>query len=833
MGWAGGHAASARSSLAITPLTIMLVEVNQPTSSGRPPRTAPTIDPTITTNQTPRVPHEPHTLAPMPRPAKAPFPTTPALADDLDARVREVLVRYWGFDTLRPLQIDAIRAGASGRDALVVLPTGGGKSLCYQIPPLLNGKLTVVVSPLISLMKDQVDGLKLANYPAAAIHSGIKPKEVDEVRRAALAGELKLLFVAPERMLNQSFISFMRQADVGAFAIDEAHCISQWGHDFRPEYRRLSDLRSYFPDLAIHAYTATATPRVRQDILDQLALRDPEVLVGIFDRPNLTYRVLPRVSADDQIEEALRRHEGRAAIVYCISRKDTERLAEVLTDRGLKAEAYHAGLSPTTRQRVQDRFANERLNIVVATVAFGMGIDRSDVRCVVHASMPKTVEHYQQETGRAGRDGLPSECVLFYSAADVIRWKQLMERSAADAESPPEPESVQAQFVLLEHMQRVCSSARCRHRTLSEYFGQQYTAPDETGLCGACDVCLNELAMVDDATTIAKKIISCVFRLRQASGISFGAAYVAEVLRGAMIAKVMQRGHEKLSTFGLLRQFDKDRIVSYINQLIDRGALDREPGEFPTLTLGPSASAVLKGEHEVALFDPKAIGAFGPRRRPGSLASAAAAASDAPSLTPDEQGLFESLRSLRRAISDEKGVAAYLIFGDVTLEEMARVRPSSLEQFAHVRGVGTAKLDEFGERFVDNIASYCQQNKLPLDAAPGSRPRRKLAQATASITDTKRASFAMFEQGMSIAAVAAKTGRALSTTVQYLAEWIVESVPETVSPWVDDAFYASIVEASRKLPDPRFKAIFDHFGGKATYEQIRIVITHHKALNGS
>jgi ATP-dependent DNA helicase RecQ len=619
---------------------------------------------------------------------------------------------------------------------------------------------------------------------------------------------------------------------VGSFAIDEAHCISQWGHDFRPEYRRLAELRGYFPDLAIHAYTATATPRVRQDIVDQLQLREPEVLVGVFDRPNLTYRVLPRVRGDDQIEEALRRHEGRAAIVYCISRKDTERLAEVLTDRGLPAQAYHAGLTNPVRQRVQEKFATERLNIVVATVAFGMGIDRSDVRCVIHASMPKTVEHYQQETGRAGRDGLPSECVLFYSAADVVRWKQLMERSAAEADPPPEHETLLAQFTLLEHMQRLCAGARCRHKALSEYFGQEYVPPGggdgaATG-CGACDVCLHELAEVEDSATIVKKIISCVYRLRQASGFGFGAAYVADVLRGSMNQKVVQRGHDQLSTFGLLRMLDRDRIVSYINQLIDRGALEREPGEFATLTLGARSGAILKGEEEVGLFDPRAIDGAAPRRRQGL---GAGAAPQGPPLSPDEQGLFESLRELRRAIADEKGVPPYLIFGDVTLEEMSRVRPSSLELFAHIRGVGRAKLEEFGERFVRNIAAYCREHKMRLDAATGSRPRRRLAESASSSADTKRASFAMFERGMSVADVAAKTGRALSTTGQYLADWIAESQPASIAPWVDDQTYASIVDVAAKLEQPRFKPIFDHFGGTISYEKIRVVMTHYHAMN--
>jgi ATP-dependent DNA helicase RecQ len=756
-----------------------------------------------------------------------PAPSAPADQDAaLHQRVVDVLQQYWGYDTLRPLQLDAIRAGVSHRDSLVVLPTGGGKSLCYQLPPLLTGRLSVVVSPLISLMKDQVDGLKLAKYPAAAMYSGMSADEISAVRREALAGNLKLLLVAPERLLTDSFMTFMRSANVGSFAIDEAHCISQWGHDFRPEYRRLAELREHFPELAIHAYTATATPRVRQDIVQQLSLRDPEVLVGIFDRPNLTYRILPRVNLDDQVEEVLRRHEagnqagGRAAIVYCISRKDTERLAAEMTARGIAAEAYHAGLDARKRHRVQDDFANERLNVVVATVAFGMGIDRSDVRCVIHASMPKTVEHYQQETGRSGRDGLPSECVLFYSAADVMRWKQLMERSASEAEVPPEPEAMQAQLELLNHMQRLASGARCRHRSLSEYFGQAYPNPN----CGACDLCLNELSMVSDAATVAKKIISCVARLHNASGIGFGAAYVADVLRGAGLEKIRQRGHDQLSTFGLLRNLERDRIVSYINQLVDSGALARASGEFPVLVTCAGSSAVLKDQHPVALFDPVSSVAP-PKRRAGDTVAAG-------DLSSDEKALFEALRALRRAVAEQLAIPPYLVFGDATLEEMARVRPGSLESMAHIRGVGNAKLAEFGEQFVRNIVQYCREQKLELDTATGSRPRRKLAAQAGrtSMSAQKSAAFAMFARGASIEEVSSQTQRAISTTHEYLAEWIAQTRPASVSPWVDDRTYAMIVDAAAKLNAFRYRPIFDHFGGSVSYDQIRVVIAHKQAL---
>ncbi|MBY0309097.1 MAG: ATP-dependent DNA helicase, partial [Phycisphaerales bacterium] len=427
--------------------------------------------------------------------------------------IREVLARYWGFDTLRPLQAESIAATLAGRDSLTVLPTGGGKSLCFQVPPLVNGRLTLVVSPLIALMQDQVAGLRLAGVPAAAMYGKMDTDEFNDVRSRINSGELKILFVAPERLFSPSFMAFIVKADPAHIAIDEAHCISQWGHDFRPEYRRLRELRDALPNVAIGAYTATATPRVREDIAEQLGLRDPEVLVGNFDRPNLTYRILPRVDVVKQTRDAVARHgPDNAAIVYCLSRKDTEALAESLKDKGINAAAYHAGMDPAARTRVSDDFKSERLSVVVATVAFGMGIDRGDVRIVVHAAMPKTVEAYQQETGRAGRDGLPAECLMLYSNADIVRWRGLMDRSASESETPVSPEFLEAQRELLEQMQNLASGSRCRHRALCEYFGQEYPSDD----CGACDVCLKELEEVEGGHDIARKIISCVARINQA-----------------------------------------------------------------------------------------------------------------------------------------------------------------------------------------------------------------------------------------------------------------------------------------------------------------------------
>lgn len=601
--------------------------------------------------------------------------------------MHETLERWFGFSSLRPLQKEAIDAALDGRDALVVLPTGGGKSLCYQLPPLVTGRLTVVVSPLIALMQDQVDGLRLNGVPAAAAHSNLNAEGRRELRELSESKELRLLFVAPERLFREDFLEWLGGQDVAAIAIDEAHCISQWGHDFRPEYRRLAELRERFEGVPVHAYTATATPRVREDIQAQLALKDPVELVGTFDRPELTYRVLPRQGLIDQVVEAIGRHRDAAAIIYCISRKDTETLSSQLQSRGIEAKAYHAGLPAEERTQRSADFRAERLNVVCATVAFGMGIDRSDVRLVVHAAMPKSIEHYQQETGRAGRDGLPSECLLLYSGGDAAKWRMIMERSG---EESGDADATKAQLQLLNHMQRFAGRARCRHRSLSEYFGQEYTEPS----CGACDVCLNELELVPDSHVTAQKILSAVAR----TGQRYGASYVIDVLRGSKNEKVRARGHDAIPTFGLLKGLTAMRIGNYIDQLIDEAALVRTDGEYPVLVLNEGSAEVLRGDREVELRAPKGGLDQPARRRRGSSATEARA------LTAPEQELFDQLRGLRREIASGLGVPPYVVFSDVTLEEFARNRPQSRAAMLDCKGVGPKKFDSFGARFLEALA---------------------------------------------------------------------------------------------------------------------------------
>jgi len=606
-------------------------------------------------------------------------------------RLRDLISHHWGYDSFRPLQQEAMLATIAGRDSLVVMPTGGGKSLCYQAPALLSDHVTVVVSPLISLMKDQVDGLRECGVAAAQLNSSQRSDQQRAIERDVLEGKVKLLFASPERLAVASFRDLLQRADVRTFAIDEAHCISHWGHDFRPEYRQLRDLRKHFPKASVHAYTATATPQVRRDIAEQLSLHDPLLLVGDFDRPNLTYRVLPRQDEWKQVLDVVERHPREAGIIYCIRRRDVDSLSEKLRRKGVNAVAYHAGLSPEERRAAQEQFATETCDLVVATVAFGMGIDRSNVRYVLHTGMPKSIEHYQQESGRAGRDGLEAECVMLYSAADAIVWRTMLERGGEGVE--PDPAWVESAMKHVRDLDRYCSAASCRHRALVEYFGQTYTAED----CHGCDICLNETETVPDGLVIAQKILSCVYRVGQ----SFGVGHVISVLRGEDTEKVRDRGHSRLSTFGLLKSATKHELREWIYQLIGQDFLRQTEDEYPVLHLGARARDAMKGAAEVKLRRP--VERKRDKRRSDSKPAAAPATAG---LDVHDRDLFDRLRTWRRTEAGHRGVPPYVIFSDRTLRELARERPASLTELRGIYGIGDAKLEAFGDAIVTTIREH-------------------------------------------------------------------------------------------------------------------------------
>ncbi|MBL8880024.1 MAG: DNA helicase RecQ [Phycisphaerales bacterium] len=728
---------------------------------------------------------------------------------DCDAAIQSALRKYWGFENLRSQQREAIQAGIDRRDSLVVLPTGGGKSLCYQVPPLVADRVDVVVSPLISLMKDQVDGLRESGYQAVAFYSGIATDDWSRLQREIAAGAYRLIFAAPERLLSDRFVNLMRAAGVGSFAIDEAHCISHWGHDFRPEYRRLIELRRHFPGASMHAFTATATQRVRDDVIAQLQLQNPVVLVGSFDRPNLIYRVIPKTDAIAQTAEILRRHKGEAAIVYCITRRETEDTAAALRSLKFNAAHYHAGMEADERRRTQDAFSEEKLDIVVATVAFGMGIDRSNVRCVIHTSLPKSIEHYQQEAGRAGRDGLAAECALLYSPQDIFRWESLIEKSAGEHDGAAG--LVQDARGLLGHIRQFAAAPVCRHRALVEYFGQAFDKDN----CGACDVCQGESTSQDE-TIAAQKILSCVARVQE----RFGASHVCGVLRGANTQMIRQCGHDRLSTYGLLRDESPERIKDMIYQMIDQGVLGREGGDRPVLKLNTLSWEVMRGARRVRM-----------RKQTDAIETNAA---ESQTWADVDRGLFDALRDVRRRIADSRSIPAFMVFSDATLRDMARCRPSSLTLLHRISGVSEKKASELGDEFMTAIHQYCAANALSRDRFPatglsGSRPDRPtdaLRKPPRRLSAVLLRAFEMFDHGESIDAVMEAVQRARSTVSSYLEQWIAEHRPADISAWVKREDYQRVSGAITALGATLLKPIFEHLNGEIDYETIRCVKAH-------
>ncbi len=597
-----------------------------------------------------------------------------------------LLERYWGFRTFRPLQREAAEAILGGRDSVVVLPTGGGKSLCYQLPALTSSEgLAVVISPLIALMKDQVDGLVQNGVPAAYFNSSLTSEQQGRVAERLRQGRYRILYVSPERLVGERgerFCRLLGECGLTFVAVDEAHCISQWGHDFRPEYRQLARLRDTFPDLSLHAFTATATEHVRRDIAEQLKLRDALVLVGSFDRPNLCYRAVRLKDVNSQVTAAVGRHKGEAGIVYCQSRRKVEKLTERLSSEGYRAVAYHAGLPDEVRRRHQDEFINERVDVIVATLAFGMGIDRSNVRFVIHAGAPRSLEHYQQEAGRAGRDGLEAECLLIYSPADFAAWRQRLESSG---------ELTDAARTQLRDIERYAAQTRCRHRVLCEYFGEAY----EGDGCGACDWCLGELERIEDPIVLAQKILSCVLRLRE----SWGMGQVIDVLRGRPTEKVKSRRHDELSTFGLLADATVPELRGYVEQLAEQGFV-RQAGEarYPVVQVTPEGRRLLKAEAGCILYRHRVPEKRKRQRPPRGRAAV--------SWEGVDRSLFEELRRLRREIAQERQVPPYVIFHDSVLRQLARERPTSPEELLELHGVGAKKAADLGPRFLELLAVH-------------------------------------------------------------------------------------------------------------------------------
>ena len=604
--------------------------------------------------------------------------------------LRQLLKQHFGYDEFRLGQEAVISNALAGRNSLVVMPTGGGKSLCYQLPALALGGLTLVVSPLIALMKDQVDGLRANGIPAEFLNSSLDHATAANVERRAQAGRVSLLYVAPERVSMPGFQRLLGTLDLRLIAVDEAHCISEWGHDFRPDYRALSDLRRQFPQTPVMALTATATERVRQDIVEQLGLFDGAQFVSGFDRANLIYRVQRRSGTWEALLGLLNERRGQSAIVYCFSRKETEELAARLTDHGHPTVAYHAGLDPEIRRITQERFIDGDVPIVAATIAFGMGIDKPDIRLVVHYALPKSIEGYYQETGRAGRDGLPSDCVLFFSEGDRARQEYFIQGMTGDARAVSERQ--------LQQMVDYGRLQTCRRKYLLAYFGE--TIPGET--CGNCDVCLAERRPVD-VTLVSQKLLSAVVR----TGERFGIAHVINVLLGSNLERIRELGHDQLSVFGIVDDYDRNGLRRFADGLVEKGLLARADGQYATVSVTVAGREWLRSQASLTL-DMRVDEAEVKRERRDNGRKRSAVAMVGTTAEYDE-GLFDELRALRRRLADEQSVPAFVVFSDATLKAMAAARPTDHQAMLRVSGVGPAKLERYGDAFLTVIQEYVRR----------------------------------------------------------------------------------------------------------------------------
>jgi ATP-dependent DNA helicase RecQ len=601
-----------------------------------------------------------------------------------------LLKQSFGFDSFRPLQEEIIRDALAGRDVFALLPTGGGKSLCFQLPALARPGLTVVVSPLISLMKDQVDALQASGIAATFLNSTLKANEVAERMLGLRDCKYKLLYVAPERAMLPGFLANLKDWQLGLIAIDEAHCISEWGHDFRPEYRQLAQLRELFPNVPTMALTATATERVRTDIIRQLRLRSAKQYVASFNRPNLTYRMLSKDNAYKQLLGFTESRAGESGIVYCQSRNSAETLSARLCAEGIAAAPYHAGLDAATRARNQDLFIRDEVRVICATIAFGMGINKPNVRFIVHCDMPKNIEGYYQETGRAGRDGLPSECLLLFSAGDAVKYSRFIDEISHEQERKIARQQ-------LRRMVELAESAECRRAALLGYFGEVFRELN----CGACDNCITPRETYD-ATVEAQKFLSCVYRLREKSGFDFGLSQIAEVLTGAETEKVHKWDHQTVSTYGIGKEHNQNEWRLIGRELIRLGYVNQLAERFNVLQMTEEGWRALKQRQPIHLTKP--ISPKRDRRKDKHRVGASGAAGIG-AIVCDEE-LFEQLRRLRKRLADQRGVPSYIVFSDVSLRQMARYYPTNEKEFARISGVGERKLKDFGKVFMESISDY-------------------------------------------------------------------------------------------------------------------------------
>ena len=716
-------------------------------------------------------------------------------ATDLLAPLKDV----FGYTSFRPLQAEIMRDSLAGRDVVALLPTGGGKSLCFQLPALVRPGLTVVISPLIALMKDQVDALQASGVAATFLNSSLGEEERRARWRGLNAGRFKLLYLAPERLMLGTMPADLGRWRVDCVAVDEAHCISEWGHDFRPEYRQLGELRARLSDVPFLALTATATPRVRDDIVAQLRLRDPGIHVASFNRPNLTYRVTPRSAGYRQVLDFLRARPRDSGIVYCASRAGTESLAGKLVEDGVKAAPYHAGLDPAAREANQNAFLRDEVRVICATIAFGMGINKPNVRFVIHHDLPKNVEAYYQETGRAGRDGLPGECLLLFSPGDVTKQLRFIDEKTDEQERRIAREQLQT-------MVHYAEIAECRRAALLDYFGEEF--PDAN--CGGCDNCLAPRATFN-GTVSAQKLLSCVFRIRQHSGFSVGLNHVVTVLTGGDTEKIREWGHQGLSTYGIGTEHPRPEWAAIARELVRLGYLRQDSGRFPTVELTPEGLAALKDRRTVTLTRP--------------MTAPAAAGERAGAIICDER-LFEQLRRLRKELADAQGVPPYIVFGDNSLRLMARTYPASEAEFRAVSGVGETKLRAYGAAFLAEIRAWLASNPRQVFAdeppAPALAATAQVRSRGELLTETVRDTLRRFQSGLDVAGVARARGLSEGTIASHLASGLEAGEPLDLSRCFTPAEADEMERAFEKAGWQTLSGAHAVLGGRCDYAKLRL-----------
>ena len=706
------------------------------------------------------------------------------------------LKHFFGYDEFRHYQRDIIEQVLKNRDVLVIMPTGGGKSLCYQLPGLLRLGVTIVVSPLIALMQDQVRSLQDNGIAATFINSSLTFNEVRDREQALLKGETKLLYLAPERLMNPSFWPLLEQMQqtvgISAFAIDEAHCVSEWGHDFRPEYRQLFQLKQQFPQVPMMALTATATERVRQDISQQLRLNDPQVFVSGFNRQNLYYEVQPKTkqSYDDLLK--LVKQQPGTGIIYCLSRKRVNEISFRLKQDGISALPYHAGLSAQERQENQEQFIRDNVRVIVATIAFGMGINKPDVRFVIHYDLPRTIESYYQESGRSGRDGDPANCTVFFSYADVATVDYLI------SQKPDEQEQRIARQQL-RHVINYAESAVCRRKIQLSYFGESFA-----GSCQNCDNCLNPVPL-EDWTIEAQKFLSCVARCQE----RFGLNHIIDVLRGSRKKRLMELGHDQLSTYGIGQDHSVDDWRQLCRSLLHQELLSETTDGYSVLKLNTGSWQVLKKEIPVNIH-------VFQRSEPAK----ANKASDEIQLSADEILLLDQLRSLRKRLADEQSVPPYIVFADASLRQMTQQRPITIEAFATISGVGRRKLEQYGQVFTNEIQHFCQSHNLtPNGAAPTAEPRK----SSTELTSTYITTHSLHKQGLSPSEIALERGLRLGTIIEHLDQLIEMGQDIDLNKLVSPERQVPIFEAIEKVGSHSLRTIRDELGETFDYNEIRLV----------